>query len=66
MAAALGVMLSVALNHISTTGLLRRDLKPGNVDLGADGPWVMDFGLAGSQTKKGRACKVEKIGFPLV
>ena len=45
MAAALGVMLSEGLNDIDTAGLLRRDLKPGDVFLGADGPWVIDFGL---------------------
>jgi len=63
MAAALGVMLSEGLNDIDTAGLLRRDLKPGDVFLGADGPWVIDFGLVGSQAKKGRACTVEKLAF---
>ena len=47
MAAELGVMLAEGLTDIHTAGLLHRDLKPSNVILGADGPRVIDFGLAG-------------------
>ena len=47
MAAALGIMLAEGLDDIHTAGLLHRDLKPGNVILGAEGPRVIDFGLAG-------------------
>ncbi|MGD0560265.1 MAG: serine/threonine-protein kinase, partial [Streptosporangiaceae bacterium] len=47
MVAALGTMLAEGLANIHTAGLLHRDLKPGNVILGNDGPRIIDFGLAG-------------------
>jgi serine/threonine protein kinase len=47
MAATLGIMLAEGLDDIHAAGLLHRDLKPGNVLLGADGPRVIDFGLVG-------------------
>ena len=53
MAAALGVMLAEGLYDIHAAGLLHRDLKPGNVILGADGPRVIDFGLAGFKDRPG-------------
>lgn len=44
--AALGLALVDALRAIHAAKLLHRDLKPGNVVLGPDGPVVLDFGLA--------------------
>ncbi|MEV7398896.1 serine/threonine-protein kinase [Streptomyces sp. NPDC091267] len=44
--AALGLALVEALRAIHGAGLYHRDLKPGNVVLGPDGPVVLDFGLA--------------------
>ncbi|WP_461111122.1 serine/threonine-protein kinase [Streptomyces calidiresistens] len=35
-----------ALHSIHTAGVVHRDLKPGNVLLAADGPRVIDFGIA--------------------
>ncbi|MFF0541529.1 protein kinase [Nocardia thailandica] len=38
--------LAAALHSIHGTGLVHRDLKPANVILAADGPRVIDFGIA--------------------
>ncbi|MER5424686.1 serine/threonine-protein kinase [Streptosporangium roseum] len=44
-AAVLGVLLAAALNDVHRAGLLHRDLKPGNVLMGREGPKVIDLGL---------------------
>ncbi|WP_220187904.1 serine/threonine-protein kinase, partial [Pseudonocardia pini] len=42
----LGIGLADALTAIHGAGIVHRDLKPANVLLGADGPKVIDFGIA--------------------
>jgi serine/threonine protein kinase len=65
-AAALGVMLVEGLNDIHTAGLLHRDLKPGNVILGTDGPRVIDFGLAGLKDRAGDITRTSgMVGTPV-
>ncbi|WP_445548561.1 protein kinase domain-containing protein [Frankia sp. CiP1_Cm_nod1] len=35
-----------ALRAVHAAGVIHRDLKPGNILLGSQGPWVIDFGIA--------------------
>ncbi|MBC6458096.1 serine/threonine-protein kinase [Actinomadura sp. HBU206391] len=43
----LGAVLAEALGAIHRAGVVHRDLKPANILLTADGPRVVDFGIAG-------------------
>ncbi|MFI6504466.1 WD40 repeat domain-containing serine/threonine protein kinase [Nonomuraea typhae] len=45
---ALGAGLAEGLAAIHACGLVHRDLKPGNVIMAADGPRIIDFGIASS------------------
>ncbi|MFJ5265147.1 bifunctional serine/threonine-protein kinase/ABC transporter substrate-binding protein [Streptomyces sp. NPDC088387] len=42
----LGARLGQALAEMHTTGLVHRDVKPGNILLALDGPRLIDFGIA--------------------
>jgi WD40 repeat protein len=42
----LGAALAEGLTAIHACGLIHRDLKPGNIILAADGPRIIDFGVA--------------------
>ncbi|GGY70416.1 protein kinase domain-containing protein [Streptomyces anulatus] len=43
---ALGARLCAALTQLHRSGVVHRDLKPSNIMLTADGPKVIDFGIA--------------------
>ncbi|WP_331766592.1 serine/threonine-protein kinase [Embleya sp. NBC_00896] len=58
--------LAVALDGIHAVGLVHRDLKPSNVLLSADGPHVIDFGIAlvsGLSTLTATGLTVGTLGF---
>jgi serine/threonine protein kinase len=42
----LGAVLAEGLAAIHACGLIHRDLKPGNIIMAADGPRIIDFGIA--------------------
>ncbi len=56
--------LAEALSAIHAAGLVHRDLKPANVLLAADGPRVIDFGIARAMTESRLTATGSVIGTP--
>lgn len=51
----LGADLAGALETVHAAGVVHRDMKPGNVLLAADGPRLIDFGIArGAEAPRSR------------
>ncbi|WP_371651982.1 MULTISPECIES: protein kinase domain-containing protein [unclassified Streptomyces] len=61
---ALGAALAEALTAIHAAGLVHRDLKPSNVLVTADGPRVIDFGIARAVDGQGLTEAGAIIGTP--
>ncbi|MGW5686033.1 serine/threonine-protein kinase [Nonomuraea sp. NPDC003754] len=60
---ALGAGLADALKAIHKEGVIHRDLKPSNILLAADGPRVIDFGIARAVDASGATARVGTHGF---
>ncbi|MEO3977078.1 protein kinase [Streptomyces sp. CAU 1734] len=61
---ALGAALAEALTAIHGAGLVHRDLKPSNVLVTADGPRVIDFGIARAVGELGLTGAGDIVGTP--
>ncbi|WP_435060020.1 protein kinase domain-containing protein [Streptomyces sp. bgisy060] len=61
---ALGADVARALADLHGAGVLHRDLKPGNVMLSVDGPRLIDFGIARSNTATTMTATGLMVGTP--
>ncbi|MFE5946315.1 protein kinase [Streptomyces sp. NPDC056480] len=61
---ALGTGVARALVDLHRAGVLHRDLKPGNVMLSVDGPRLIDFGIARSNTATTMTATGLMVGTP--
>ncbi|MFE1903450.1 protein kinase [Streptomyces gardneri] len=61
---AVGAGVALALADLHAAGVLHRDLKPGNVMLSVDGPRLIDFGIARSNTATTMTATGMMVGTP--
>lgn len=62
--AALGAGLAEGLRAIHGESVIHRDLKPGNVLLAADGPRIIDFGIARAMDATSMTTRTALVGTP--
>ncbi|MFJ5776277.1 bifunctional serine/threonine-protein kinase/ABC transporter substrate-binding protein [Streptomyces sp. NPDC093094] len=60
----LGARLAEALGEVHRAGLVHRDLKPGNVLIGHDGPRLIDFGIARAPEDRSLTATGMVVGTP--
>ncbi|MFE7551134.1 protein kinase domain-containing protein [Streptomyces gardneri] len=61
---AVGAGVALALADLHAAGVLHRDLKPGNVMLSVEGPRLIDFGIARSNTATTMTATGVMVGTP--
>jgi len=59
-----GEAILATLHKVHELGILHRDLKPGNVMIDAEGPVILDFGLARDQRELDLTLSTDQLGTP--